>query len=355
MAKTYKIAVVKGDGVGNEVICEALKVLDAVAKLEQLKFEFNYYDMGGIAIDLHGKPLPDHALEGILASDALLFGAIGGAKWDGLDREIRPETGLLQLRKALGAFANIRPALAYDELLNASTLKPEIVSGVDLIVVRELTGGIYFGSSGRSAKRAFNTMEYSKEEIVRITKVAFELAMTRDKRLCSIDKANVLEVSQFWRDCVNAMAKDYPEVQVNHLYIDNATMQLVKNPKQFDVILSSNIFGDILSDEAAMVVGSIGLLPSASIGGTVPIFEPVHGSAPDIAGQNIVNPIATIASAAMMLKLAFKAHGASDRIHNAIKASLKAGYRTQDLAAFDAKEIIGTKRMGDVIVDFLGS
>ena len=355
MAKSYKIAVVKGDGVGDEVICEALKVLNAVAKIEQLTFEFSYYDVGGIAIDLHGKPLPDDALEGILSSDALLFGAIGGVKWDGLNRELRPETGLLQLRKALGAFANIRPALAYDELLNASTLKPEIVSGVNLVVVRELIGGIYFGSSGRSAKRAFNTMEYSKEEVMRIAKVAFEMAMTRDKRICSIDKANVLEVSQFWRDCVNEMAKHYPQVQLSHLYIDNATMQLVKNPKQFDVILSSNIFGDILSDESAMVVGSIGLLPSASIGGKVPMFEPVHGSAPDIAGQNIVNPIATIASAAMMLDLAFQNHKASKRIDTAIKQALQAGFRTQDIADFGAKEIVSTQKMGDVIVDFLST
>ena len=353
MNKIYKVAVVKGDGVGNEVINEALKVLNAVSKLEQIEFEFAYHDVGGIAIDLHGKPLPDHALEGILASDALLFGAIGGAKWDSLDRSLRPETGLLQLRQTLGAFANVRPALTYQELLNASTLKPEVVSGVDLVVIRELTGGIYFGSSGRSAKRAFNTMEYSQEEVMRIAKVAFDFAMARDKRLCSVDKANVLEVSQFWRDCVNTMAKEYPQVQVSHLYIDNATMQLVKNPKQFDVILSSNIFGDILSDEAAMIVGSIGLLPSASIGGKVPMFEPVHGSAPDIAGQNIVNPIAAIASAAMMLELTFQAHGASNRIYKAIKESLKAGYRTQDIAAFDAKEVLSTQEMGNVIVDFL--
>ena len=273
---------------------------------------------------MFSEPLPKDTIDGCLQADAVLFGAIGGEKWDSLPRDKRPETGLLNLRKALGVFANLRPVSVYNELVNASTIKPEIIKGVDLMVVRELTGGIYFGQPRqKSDDNSFNTMVYSKDGIVRIAKIAFEAAMKRDKNVCSVDKANVLEVSQFWRETVEEVAKDYPEVKLWHMYVDNAAMQLIRNPKQFDVILTSNLFGDILSDEASMVGGSIGMLPSASIGGKVGLFEPIHGSAPDIAGQGIANPIATILSASMMLRYALNETSAAQKIENAIQEVLK--------------------------------
>jgi len=309
--------------------------------------------MGGAAIDETGVPLPDETVQGVKQCDAVLFGAIGGPKWEGLERHLRPETGLLGLRKAMGTFANLRPATVYDELVNASTLKPEVLRGVDIMVVRELTGGIYFGQPREQHKdKAFNTMIYTREEVVRIAKVAFDIAMKRDKRLCSVDKANVLEVSQFWRDIVEEVARDYPEVELSHMYVDNAAMQLIRDPRQFDVILTGNIFGDILSDAASMLSGSIGLLPSASIGEGVGLFEPIHGSAPDIAGQGIANPIATIASAAMMLRYALDESRAADRIDAAIKRALREGYRTGDIGAYDAKEICVTTEMGSIIADY---
>ncbi|MEV9593415.1 3-isopropylmalate dehydrogenase [Aliarcobacter butzleri] len=352
--KNYNISIIKGDGIGPEIVDEAIKVLDAASKKCGFKLDYKEYLMGGIAIDTTGVPLPQETIDGVLASDACLFGAIGGEKWDTLPRELRPETGLLKFREEMGVYANLRPAIIYDELVNASTLKPEVIKGVDIMIVRELIGGIYFGKPRENdGFKAFNTMVYTKPEIIRIGKTAFELAMKRDKRVCSVDKANVLEVSQLWRDTMNELSKDYPEVTLSHMYVDNAAMQLVRNPKQFDVIVTGNIFGDILSDTASMVVGSIGLLPSASTGDKTAIYEPIHGSAPDIAGQGIANPLATIVSAAMMLRYSLNEIKAADIIEDAIKAVLKDGYRTKDLAAYDAKEVLNTSSMGDIIVKYI--
>jgi 3-isopropylmalate dehydrogenase len=350
---SYKIALIKGDGIGPEIIDEAVKVLDSVASCEGFDLKYEEVLMGGCAYDIAGDPLPQETITAALNSDAVLFGAIGGEKWDTLPREKRPESGLLRFRKELGVFANLRPAVVYDELVNASSLKPEIVKGVDLMVVRELIGGIYFGEpKGREGDKAFNTMVYTREEIERIAHVAFKIAMDRGKKICSVDKANVLDVSQLWREVVEEVAKEYPEVTLSHMYVDNAAMQLIRDPKQFDVILTGNIFGDILSDEASMLSGSIGLLPSASVGSKIGVYEPIHGSAPDIAGQGIANPIATIASASMMLRYALKENKAADRIDAAIKKALEEGYRTKDLAQFDAKEICSTSEMGSIIANY---
>ena len=351
--KNYKIAIIKGDGIGPEIIDEAIKVLDAVSANEDFSLSYEEYLMGGIAYDMTGDPLPDETITGAKAADAILFGAIGGQKWDNLPREKRPESGLLRLRKALGVYANLRPAKVYDELINASTLKPEVVKGVDIMVVRELIGGIYFGEpKGREADRAYNTMVYSIPEIERIAHKAFQIAMQRNRRVCSIDKANVLDVSQLWRDVVIEVAKSYPEVELSHMYVDNAAMQLIRDPKQFDVMLTGNIFGDILSDEASMLSGSIGLLPSASTGDKHGLYEPIHGSAPDIAGQGIANPIATIASAAMMLRYELGEIKAADRIEAAIERALKEGYRTKDISAYDAVELCSTSEMGTIIANY---
>ena len=351
--KSYKIAIIKGDGIGNEIVEEAIKVLDAVSSNEDFELEYNEYLLGGSAIDVFDNPCPDETIKGCLNSDAILFGAIGGPKWDNLPKEKRPESGLLKLRKSLNLFANIRPTIIFDELVNASSLKPEVIRGVDLVVVRELTGGIYFGEPRyKDDKKAYNTMIYTREEIERIARIAFEEAKKRNKKVTSVDKANVLEVSELWREVVEDVKKEYPEVELEHMYVDNAAMQLVRNPKQFDVILTNNIFGDILSDEASMIVGSIGLLPSASIGGKVGLFEPIHGSAPDIAGQGIANPIATILSSAMMLDFLGE-HKASKKIKNSIKKVLKEGYRTKDLASFDAKEVVTTNEMGSLIAEYV--
>lgn len=352
--KNYKISIIKGDGIGPEIIDEAIKVLDCVSGACNFTLDYEEYLMGGIAIDETGIPLPKETINGVLNSDACLFGAIGGEKWDNLARELRPETGLLKFREALGVYANLRPAIVYDELLNASTLKPEVISGCDIMVVRELIGGIYFGKPrANDGQKAYNTMVYTKDEIERIAKQAFEFAMKRNKKVCSVDKANVLEVSQLWRDTIEEIAKDYPEVELSHMYVDNAAMQLVRNPKQFDVIVTGNIFGDILSDTASMVVGSIGLLPSASTGDKTAIYEPIHGSAPDIAGQGIANPIATILSAAMMLRYSLGEEKAAKMIEKAIKKVLKDGYRTKDISAYDAKEIVTTAEMGDIIANYI--
>jgi 3-isopropylmalate dehydrogenase len=352
--KSYKIALIKGDGIGPEIVDEAVKVLDAVAAYSGFSLSYDELLMGGCAYDITGDPLPKETIAGSLNSDAVLFGAIGGEKWDALPREKRPESGLLRFRKELGVYANLRPAVVYDELVNASSLKPEIINGVDLMVVRELIGGIYFGEpKGRDEEKGWNTMVYSRKEIIRIAHHAFQIAMKRDKKVCSVDKANVLDVSQLWRETVEEVAKEYPEVQLSHMYVDNAAMQLIRDPKQFDVMLTGNIFGDILSDEASMLCGSIGLLPSASIGDKIGVYEPIHGSAPDIAGQGIANPIATIASASMMLRYALGEIEAADRIDTAIKRALKEGYRTQDLAQFDAKEICSTSEMGSIIANYI--
>ena len=351
--RSYKIAVIKGDGIGPEIVDEAIKVLDAVAVSEGFNLSYEEFLLGGAAIDATGVPLPEETIQGVKKVDAVLFGAIGGPKLDALERDLRPETGLLGLRKAMGTFANLRPATVYDELVNASTLKANVLKGVDIMVVRELTGGIYFGQPREyGEEKAYNTMVYTREEVTRIAKVAFEIAMKRDKRICSVDKANVLEVSQFWRDIVEEVAKEYPEVELTHMYVDNAAMQLIRDPRQFDVVLTGNIFGDILSDAASMLSGSIGLLPSASTGEGVGLFEPIHGSAPDIAGQGIANPIATIASASMLLKYALDEESAAQKIDNAIKKALAEGYRTGDIGAFDAKEIVSTTEMGSIIADY---
>ena len=352
--KNYKITLIKGDGIGPEIIDEAVKVLDAVASSCDFHFAYDEALMGGIAYDVTGDPLPQETITKSLQSDAVLFGAIGGPQWDALPREKRPESGLLRFRKELGVYANLRPAVVYDELINASSLKPEIIKGVDIMVVRELIGGIYFGEpKGRTEDKGWNTMVYTRNEIVRIAHHAFKIAMERDRRVCSIDKANVLDVSQLWRDVVTEVSAEYPDVELTHMYVDNAAMQLVLNPKQFDVMLTGNIFGDILSDEASMLCGSIGLLPSASVGDKIGVYEPIHGSAPDIAGQGIANPIATIASAAMMLRYALGETVAADKIDTAIKKALSEGYRTGDLAQYDAKEVCSTSEIGSIIANYI--
>ncbi len=354
MAKNYNISLIKGDGIGVEIVDEAVKVLNAVGAKFDINFDYKEYLMGGCAIDATGNPLPQETIDGVKDSDACLFGAIGGPKWDNQPRELRPESGLLRFRKEMGVFANLRPAVVYDELVDASSLKPEVIKGVDIMVVRELIGGIYFGEpKGKTETKGWNTMVYEVYEIERIAHVAFKLAMKRDKKLCSIDKANVLDVSQLWRDTVTKISKEYPEVELSHMYVDNCAMQLIANPRQFDVILTGNIFGDILSDEASMLSGSIGLLPSASTGESVAVYEPIHGSAPDIAGMGIANPIATISSASMMLRYSLDEEEAADAIDNAIKKAMKDGYRTGDLAAFDCKEQVNCSKMGDLIASFI--
>ena len=353
MSNSYKIGVIKGDGIGPEIIDEAIKVLDAVSVTQGFNLKYEEMLLGGAAIDDTGVPLPEETIQGVKKCDAILFGAIGGPKWDNLERHLRPESGLLGLRKEMGTFANLRPAMVYDELVNASSLKPEVIQGVDIMVVRELTGGIYFGQPRELHEdKAFNTMVYTREEVKRIAIVAFDIAMKREKRICSVDKANVLEVSQFWREIVEEVAVDYPEVELSHMYVDNAAMQLIRDPKQFDVILTGNIFGDILSDAASMLSGSIGLLPSASTGKGVGLFEPIHGSAPDIAGQGIANPLATISSASMLLRYALGENEAADKIDDAIKKALSEGYRTGDLGDYDAKEIVTCTEMGDIVADY---
>ena len=328
-----------GDGIGPEIVGEALKVLKAVGKRFSAEFIATEALVGGASIDAFGKPLTDEVLKLALGSDAVLLGAVGGPRWEGLDYSIRPERALLALRKELGLFANLRPAKIYDELIDASTLKPEVIEGVDLLVVRELTGGLYFGTPKGIEKlpdgteRGVNTMVYTTPEIERIARVGFEVAMKRGKKLCSVDKANVLETTELWRKVVINIGKEYPDVELSHMYVDNCAMQLIRNPRQFDVIVTENTFGDILSDEASMLTGSIGMLPSASIGSDKnrAMYEPIHGSAPDIAGKGIANPIATILSAAMMLKYSFDMSEASDLIEGAVERVLAKGFRTADI------------------------
>jgi 3-isopropylmalate dehydrogenase len=352
--KEYNISIIKGDGIGVEIVDEAIKVLNAVGNKFDIKFNFKEYLMGGAAIDATSDPLPQETIDGVKQSDACLFGAIGGPKWDNLPRQKRPESGLLRFRKSMGVFANLRPAVVYDELVDASSLKPEVIKGVDIMVVRELIGGIYFGEpKGKDDQKGWNTMVYTTQEIERIAHVAFKLAMKRNKKVCSVDKANVLDVSQLWRDTVIKISEQYPEVELTHMYVDNCAMQLIANPRQFDVILTGNIFGDILSDEASMLSGSIGLLPSASTGEQVAVYEPIHGSAPDIAGENKANPIATISSASMMLRYSLDETKAADAIDEAIKKAMAQGYRTADLSAFDCKELVTTQQMGDIIAKFI--
>jgi 3-isopropylmalate dehydrogenase len=355
MADVKKIAVIAGDGIGPEVVAEAEKVLKRTEELFGYQFETEHALFGGIAIDEKGTPLPEETLKVCQSADAVLLGAVGGPKWDNNSKELRPETGLLGIRKALGLFSNIRPAFIFDCLKEASTLKPEVLEGTDLIVVRELTGGIYFGEKFRretaNGQEAVDTCAYNVTEIERIARQAFEIAQTRRKKLASVDKANVLETSRLWRETVNRIAVDYPDVELEHVLVDNCAMQLLRRPSSFDVIVTENMFGDILSDEAAMLTGSIGMLASASLGeGSFGLYEPVHGSAPDIAGQGISNPIATILSVALMFRLTFGYHEAADSIERAVKEVLDAGHRTGDIAV-DKSTAIGTLAMGQLIVD----
>lgn len=355
--ENYNIAVLPGDGIGPEVISQSIEILNAVGKKYNHEFKLNYALMGGCAIDKYGEPLPLETLEICKKCDAVLLGAVGGPKWDTLPGNKRPEAGLLGIRAGLGLFANLRPAVIYQALKDASPLRQDIVKdGIDILVVRELTGGIYFGKRGRfqsddSGESAFDTETYSEFEIERIARVAFEAAGKRNKKVMSVDKANVLESSRLWRETVIRVSKDYPDIELSHMYVDNAAMQLVRNPIQFDVIVTSNIFGDILSDEASMITGSIGMLPSASLGqGTLGLYEPVHGSAPDIAGQDKANPIATILSVAMMLRYSFGLENEAREIEQAVEDVLNKGYRTGDIAS-KGTTIIGTKSMGEYILD----
>ncbi|MCL6458091.1 MAG: 3-isopropylmalate dehydrogenase [Gorillibacterium sp.] len=354
MADVKKIAVIAGDGIGPEVVAEAQKVIAKTEEVFGYRFEFEYGLFGGIAIDQRGTPLPEDTLAMCKNADAVLLGAVGGPQWDNNPKELRPETGLLGIRKALGLFSNIRPAVVFDCLKDASTLKPEVLEGTDLIVVRELTGGIYFGEKlrreGPNGQEAVDTCVYSVMEVERIARQAFEIARTRRKKLASVDKANVLETSRLWRETVIRVAEDYPDVELEHVLVDNCAMQLLRRPSSFDVIVTENMFGDILSDEAAMLTGSIGMLSSASLGeGSYGLYEPVHGSAPDIAGQGIANPVATILSVALMYRLTFGYHDAADAIELAVKEVLDAGHRTKDIAV-DKNKSIGTEAMGDLIV-----
>ncbi|MGG4035242.1 3-isopropylmalate dehydrogenase [Paenibacillus cisolokensis] len=355
MADVKKIAVIAGDGIGPEVVAEALKVLKKTEELFGYRFETEHGLFGGIAIDEKGTPLPEETLDMCRRADAVLLGAVGGPKWDNNPKELRPETGLLGIRKALGLFSNIRPAVIFDCLKEASTLKPEVLEGTDLIVVRELTGGIYFGEKfrreGENGQEAVDTCVYNVREVERIVRQAFDIARTRRKKLASVDKANVLETSRLWREVVNRIAPEYPDVELEHVLVDNCAMQLLRRPSSFDVIVTENMFGDILSDEAAMLTGSIGMLSSASLGeGSFGLYEPVHGSAPDIAGQGVANPIATILSVALMFRLTFGYADAAQSIEDAVKAVLDAGHRTADIAA-DKSQAIGTSAMGDLIVN----
>ena len=355
-----KIAVLPGDGIGTEIVAEAVKVLKAL----DLKFELEEAPVGGTAYDLHGHPLPEATLKLAQQSDAILFGAVGDWKYDKLDRPLRPEQAILGLRKALGLFANFRPAICYEQLTHASSLKPELVAGLDILIIRELTGDIYFGQPrGRrvspdghfpGAEEAFDTMRYTRPEIERIARVAFEAARKRSKRVTSVDKANVLETFQLWKDVVTDVhAKEYTDIALDHMYVDNAAMQLVKEPKRFDVVVTGNMFGDILSDEASMLTGSIGMLPSASLNDKKQgLYEPSHGSAPDIAGKGVANPLATILSAAMMLRFSLNQPEAADRIEAAVKKVLAQGLRTPDIYS-EGTTKVGTREMGEAVVKAL--
>jgi len=352
---SHRITLLAGDGIGPEITAVARQLLDAVSRRHGFELIYDEQPMGGAAIEASGEPLPPSTLEACRAADAVLLAAIGSPRYDSLPREQRPESGLLGLRAGLGLFANLRPVKIIPALASASTLKPEVIEGVDLLVVRELTGGVYFGTpKGRVEAeghvRAFNTMAYSDFEIDRIAKVGFDLARQRGGKLCSVDKANVLDVSQLWRDRVEAIAADYPGVTLSHMYVDNAAMQLVRAPKQFDVILTSNLFGDILSDEAAMLTGSIGMLPSASLGSGGPgLFEPIHGSAPDIAGQDRANPMAMVLSAAMLLRIGLKQEAAATELEAAVERTLAAGFRTGDLMAAGCTQL-GCTAMGEQLL-----
>ena len=353
---TTTIAILPGDGIGPEIIAEAIKVLEKLSSKFGLQVKLTEGLVGGAAIDATGHPLPSETLELVKPADAVLLGAVGGYKWESLDISLRPEKGLLGLRSELELFANLRPALLFPELADASTLKPEVVKGLDILIVRELTGGIYFGQPRgvrtleNGEQQGFNTLVYNESEIERIARIAFDCAEKRQKRLCSIDKANVLEATEFWRKVVTRIAKEYPNVELTHMYVDNAAMQLVRAPKQFDVMVTTNMFGDILSDLASQLTGSIGMLPSASLDvNNKGMYEPIHGSAPDIAGKNIANPLATILSVAMMLRYSLNKAELADKVENAVSQVLQNGLRTADIEQA-GKTIVGTKEMGDAVV-----
>ncbi|AFZ25123.1 3-isopropylmalate dehydrogenase [Cylindrospermum stagnale PCC 7417] len=359
MTQNYHITLLPGDGIGPEIMAVAVDVLKVVGKRFDIQFEFSTALIGGAAIDATGEPLPDVSLDICRNSDAVLLAAIGGYKWDSLPSHLRPEAGLLGLRAGLGLFANLRPAKILPQLIDASTLKREVVEGVDIMVVRELTGGIYFGkpkgifATETGEKRGVNTMVYTESEIERIGRVAFEAARKRGGKLCSVDKANVLEVSQLWRDRMIKLAAEYPDIELSHLYVDNAAMQLVRAPKQFDTIVTGNLFGDILSDAAAMLTGSIGMLPSASLGATGPgVFEPVHGSAPDIAGLDKANPLAQVLSAAMMLRYGLNQPEAADFMESGVLQVLQQGDRTGDIMSV-GMNLLGCRAMGNALIQIL--
>ncbi len=352
---SMKIAVLAGDGIGPEIIAEAVKMIQCLRQDFGLNVELEYAAIGGAGYDQSGKPLPDETLALCEQADAVLFGAIGGPQYDNLERELRPEKGLLNLRSSLSLFSNLRPAILYPQLADASSLKPDLVAGLDIMIVRELTGGIYFGQPRgireleNGERQGFNTLVYAEHEIERIARSAFDIAMLRDRRLCSVDKANVLEVSELWREVLNQVAGDYPEVELSHMYVDNASMQLVRAPKQFDVIVTSNLFGDILSDMAAMLTGSIGMLPSASLDKNGKgMYEPIHGSAPDIAGKGLANPLATILSVAMMLRYSLQQPNLADQVETAVGNVLDQGFRTADIA--ETSQSAGTSEMGDAVL-----
>lgn len=356
----YKILVLPGDGIGPEVVREAVKVLRGVQKTDRLSFTFEEALVGGAAYDQKGEPLPADTLELAKKSDAVLLGAVGGPKWESLDYSVRPERALLGLRLELGLFANLRPAVVFPSLVDASTLKREIVEGIDIMVVRELTGDVYFGkprgvsSNEKGEEVGINTLVYTTKEIERVARVAFEIARKRNKQVVSVDKANVLEATELWRKVVSKVHQNYGDVELSHMYVDNCAMQLVRNPRQFDVILTTNLFGDILSDEAAMLTGSIGMLPSASLGeSSLGMYEPIHGSAPDIAGRGIANPLATILSAAMMLRYSFDNPVAATRIEKGVKSVLEEGFRTADIYTSGTKKVT-TEEMGDLVLREMG-
>ena len=358
---TKKILVLPGDGIGPEIMAQAVAVLNAVNTKHSLGLEIDEALLGGAAIDAHGVPLPDETLALAKGADAILLGAVGGPKWEKIERDIRPEKGLLKIRSELELFGNLRPAILYPQLASASSLKPEIVAGLDILIVRELTGGIYFGQPrgirtlDNGERQGYNTYVYSESEIERIGRLAFDLAMKRGKRVCSVDKSNVLEVTELWREVMEQVAKDYPEVELSHMYVDNAAMQLVRAPKQFDVMVTGNMFGDILSDAAAMLTGSIGMLPSASLDKNGKgMYEPCHGSAPDIAGQGIANPLATILSAAMMLRYSLGLGAVAEEIEAAVSQVLDRGYRTPDIYT-DGMEKVSTEAMGQAVVEILNA
>lgn len=349
------IAVIRGDGIGPEIVTETLKVLDKVAELYGHSFTYTDVDMGGCAIDKYGDPLPDHELRKCVESDSVLLGAVGGSKWNDVPGHMRPEKGLLRLRAGMGVYSNNRPARIWPQLADASPLKKSIVEkGIDFIIVRELIGGIYFGEHRTEGDTAIDVLRYSESEIERIGRIGFETAQKRKKKLCSVEKSNVLDSSRLWKKVMHRLAEEYPDVELSDMLVDNCAMQIVKDPAQFDVIVTENMFGDILSDEASMITGSIGMIPSSSLGASpCGLYEPIHGSAPDIAGRDIANPIGTILSAAMMLRYSFNMADEADSIENAVSSFLEAGWRTADIMS-EGGQPVGCKRCGDLILHYLG-